>query len=334
MFHNVLYGAVLFFCSLSVALTKCPPSYIIAPCTCSQESNELPDLACYGISSVRSLSDIFANKFPTDQFRQIVITESQLGLLPNDVFKGKSFRDIQFSSNRKTSFKDKAIFSSSQSTLTRLSIVQETDKWQFNADNVANFNQLNYLEISGDEMELTGTLNNPALESLVLRSFTMTKIPKLGKLPALLSFDMDGDAIASLSAESFVSMPKLMNLYLGHNKLVSLDVHSLELPNSIIKVDLSGNIIATVQKDWMTGFSSNTSLQLVNNNINRLPREIFQPLVENLAEMLIDGNPLDCGCDIAWLITNPSLLNVVHDAHCLNGTRITNLDAAYFRNNC
>ena len=84
----------------------------------------------------------------------------------------------------------------------------------------------------------------------------------------------------------------------------------------------------------MVGFSSNTSLQLVNNNINRLPREIFQPLVENLAEMLIDGNPLDCGCDIAWLITNPSLLNVVHDAHCLNGTRITNLDAAYFRNNC
>ena len=80
----------------------------------------------------------------------------------------------------------------------------------------------------------------------------------------------------------------------------------------------------------------------MNNNLVTLDRNIFLPVVESLlgragaasGQLLIDGNPLECGCDIAWLVTNSSLLNVVSDGHCVNGTKLTHLDSNFFQQSC
>jgi len=39
------------------------------------------------------------------------------------------------------------------------------------------------------------------------------------------------------------------------------------------------------------------------------------------------GNPLDCGCDIAWLITNPEHMDkVTNGATCYDGTQLKELN--------
>jgi len=253
MYQNIFCGVLLLVCVLSGTCSQCPSSLLISPCSCSSNNGQLPDLACDGVSSLRSLSDIFSQKFPTNQFHEIIISESKLGLLPKDVFHGKSFQVIRFLRNRYTSFKTKNVFSSSQSQLTNLTIIQETDNWTFDFNNLANFNKLSYLELIGDEMELTGTMKSPTLETLTLVSYSMTEFPKLGNLPSLRNLNLDSNAIATVPRNGFAAMPKLTNLYLGHNKLQSLAASALVFTNTMTTVDLSGNLISSLANGWITG---------------------------------------------------------------------------------
>lgn len=253
MYQKRFYSALVLVFGLSATYSQCPSSFLITPCSCSLKEGQLPDLTCNGISNLRSLSDIFSRKFPTNEFHEIVVSGSRLGPLPNNVFQDKSFQVIRFSMNRLTSFSNKRIFSSSQSRLTNLIVIQETDQWTFDFDNIANFDKLSNLQLIGDEMKLTGTVRSSSLESLNLVSYSMTEFPRLGDLPSLQNLDLDANAIATLPPNLFASMPKLANLYLGHNKLVSLGSSALALTNTITTVDLSGNLINSLQKGWITG---------------------------------------------------------------------------------
>lgn len=47
------------------------------------------------------------------------------------------------------------------------------------------------------------------------------------------------------------------------------------------------------------------------------------------------GNPLVCGCDIAWLVTNPDWVGKIgNTAECADGVRIVDLDPQYYTDNC
>lgn len=83
--------------------------------------------------------------------------------------------------------------------------------------------------------------------------------------------------------------------------------------------------------------SSTTSLQLLNNYIRLLDQSLFEELITAMlpsGKILLDGNPLACGCEIAWVVTNTDYKAVVSDARCVNGTRLVNLDPNYFLQNC
>lgn len=253
MHQKIFCGLVFLVCSLSRTYSLCPSSLLISPCSCSLKDGQLPSMACNDISSLKSLSDIFSAKFPTNELNEIVISDSQLGPLPNDVFRGKSFRTVYFSMNRHTSFKNKNIFSSSQQQLTNLTIIQETDSWTFDFENVAGLSKLSYLKLIGDDVRFTGTMKSPTLEALTLVSYSLKEFPKLGDLPSLQTLDLDANAIAAVPANAFASMPKLTNLYLGHNKLVSLGSSALVFTSAMTTVDLSGNLISTLQVGWISG---------------------------------------------------------------------------------
>ena len=252
----ILHLLALFLLSWDVKLglaVQCPSSVLISPCNCSVESGQFLQLKCSGIDSVKSLSDIFSRKFPANDFQRIDITDSQLGPLPNDVFNGKSFAIIRFSANRRTSFENAKIFSSSKARLTSLTIDQDTDEWSFNAANIVDFKALSHLEVSGYDMQLVGSLANPALKTLVLRSYLMSSLPALGKLPSLQTLDLDGNVLAQLSANYFAALPTVTSVYLGHNKLVALGSSTLAFSGSMSLIDLSSNIIDTIEKGWITG---------------------------------------------------------------------------------
>lgn len=89
--------------------------------------------------------------------------------------------------------------------------------------------------------------------------------------------------------------------------------------------------------NYQTGLSSAASVSLVNNNINVLDPSSFEGVIQSLiptGKLLLDGNPLTCGCEVAWVVTDASYLTVVSDGRCVNGTRLTTLDPNYYLQNC
>jgi hypothetical protein len=169
------------------------------------------------------------------------------------VFNGKSFEIISFLNNRLTSFDNTGIFTSSKSSLTSLSVRQDADDWTFNFANLQGYNLLAELELSGYSMALSGTLSSSSLASLTLRSDLLLGLPSLGTLPALSILNLDGSYISNLNGNSFSSFSSLSELYLGHNKIEALPTGALSLTGSVIQVDLSSNLIDSVQSNWITG---------------------------------------------------------------------------------
>ena len=249
-----LYGFLAEGIAYSVKAVACPDSFLITPCVCTLTGSQL-DMTCAGLTTLKSLTDIFARAFPTNDMHSIVISGSQLGPLPNDVFNGKSFEIIDFSNNRLTSFVNSGIFSSSQSRLTSLTVKQDTDDWTFNVANVQSCNLLAELELSGYRMTLQGTLSSTSLTSLTLRSDLQTSLPTLGALPALSILNLDGSTIDNLVGNTFSTLTKLAELYLGHNKIISLSTGLLSLTGPTTLVDLSSNLIENMvqQAGWITG---------------------------------------------------------------------------------
>lgn len=88
---------------------------------------------------------------------------------------------------------------------------------------------------------------------------------------------------------------------------------------------------------YILGVTSAASVSLVNNYIATLDQSSFETVIQALlptGKLLLDGNPLTCGCDVAWVVTDASYLTVANDARCVNGTRLINLDPNYFMSNC
>ena len=71
--------------------------------------------------------------------------------------------------------------------------------------------------------------------------------------------------------------------------------------------------------------------------MSALDRLSFEGVIQALmpsGTLLLDGNPLTCGCEVAWIVTDPAYLTVASDGRCVNGTRLTNLDPNYYVQNC
>ena len=245
---------VLFYCFVvNVDAAACPDAVLISPCVCKLTGDQV-DMTCAGLLSLQSLSDIFGRTFPTTDMHSIIISGSKLGPLPSDVFKGKSFEMIQFTDNQLTSFDNPSIFSSSKTRLTSLILNQDADDWTFNFANVQGFDLLMSMQITGYNLLLSGTLSSTSLTQLFIQSDLITTLPSFGSLPNLSLLDLDGNTIETLPTNSFTGVNSLTEVYLGHNKLVSLPTGTLTLTSPAVSiVDLSSNLIDSFSTGWITG---------------------------------------------------------------------------------
>jgi len=86
-------------------------------------------------------------------------------------------------------------------------------------------------------------------------------------------------------------------------------------------------------EDSFEGASTDIQILLQGNFIRRLPEATWRPLTERilhtpLAQGQIDlnWNPLDCGCDVKWLIVDLGAPEVFVNARCANGDNLLDLD--------
>ena len=261
MARLLIFLSVLLVCSVTGRVfpnvddsraAACPESFLISPCVCLVDGDNV-NMTCAGLPSLQSLSDIFARTFPTNELHSIVVSGSKLDILPNDVFKGKSFQVVSFLDNPQISFSNPSVLSSSAARLTSLTIEQDTGDWTFNFANVQGYNALNFLKATGYDMMPSGTLSSSGLNTLQLQSDLIQSVPTFGSLPALSLLALDGSAIASIPPNSFSTLSSLTQLYLGHNKIVSLGTGALTVSSRMTAVDLSSNLINELKPGWITG---------------------------------------------------------------------------------
>ncbi|CAG0900738.1 unnamed protein product [Darwinula stevensoni] len=93
-------------------------------------------------------------------------------------------------------------------------------------------------------------------------------------------------------------------------------------------VTLYENNISKLKPKAITGLRFDTEVYLSKNNITELEQETFLPILEDLwhgnGSLFLSGNPIQCGCKLAWLVFAPELLRVVKGT-CENGTVLKTL---------
>ncbi|XP_053679721.1 protein artichoke [Anopheles nili] len=188
---------------------------------------------------------------------------------------------------------------------------------------------LQYLDLSSNELTLLehGSLRNlPELQELVLADNKLTELKDrvFEDLPSLQAVHLQQNNLRYISPYSFYRSPSIVYLNLSANEFRSLDSVGLRSVRNLEVLDLTGNGIRKITPnplrglDWLVElkldnnqicgiqgepFSSMPRLRVLslrNNRMSRVPEPIFRSLRTNIAILDVDGNPLDCSCEMLW----------------------------------
>jgi len=196
------------------------------------------------------------------------------------------------------------------------------------------------------------------LEELYLQRLdtSLAGLPDLSSLTNLKFLSLLDGNLGSVSATNFAGLDVLSSLYLDRchittlepgsfSNLSSLNHLSMEFNNfthvpaktfvnlpALVRLNMGGGSIETVGDNFEDA-NPNIQILLHDNHITTLPEETWRSLVEKmlntpLSQGVIDvaNNPLDCGCDVKWLIVDLKAPQVFRNARCANGENLVDLD--------
>ncbi|XP_042890204.1 leucine-rich repeat-containing protein 15-like [Penaeus japonicus] len=338
----VLWLAVM----LPSALSQCPPSANIEPCSCSVNGFVGLQLTCFGIVTEEELRSIFHNtSFPVTSFDEINIINCATESLGADLFGQLDADRLYIENNPNLKSVDLELLASPMS----------------------------------DRVRVIGISKNPQMEVADLRLFENVKRTDLmvtmiennfktitppSKPINIYSLNLGRNAIASVTADMLKNLQGVEYLYLYENGLTTINSGALTtldslkdlqlhmnslgpvlspgavaLPASLTSLTLDSNGISEVMPEAITGFSSSAYLSLRSNSLQSFPEEAFRPLLERLAEgggrLDLSGNfGLPCDCSIVWLFLTPGVLDAVDQYYCENYVPITAIDSEALIQSC
>ncbi|CAL4067474.1 unnamed protein product [Meganyctiphanes norvegica] len=290
----------------------CPDAEDIAPCVCTYDSvSNAMDLECSAVESEEQLKQIFKANFPFNNFHQFHLRDNNnIKELEAGVFNGISFEIIIIEWN-----------SLEVIELQALDSCYETATWIYLSYN-------NITSFPFDEVSLFSKL----------RDFTMTDnslsvIPAdaFHGLTALENLDIgynNADIVGT-----FQDLPNLLLIDLGHNALPTIPAQFIKTGSSDLSyIGLGGNNIVSVEPgafDIVDGLD----IYMYGNSLSTLDEATWRPHLEAGGTLDAAGNPLVCGCDIAWLFGEDQLLEQVdYNALCTDGEFLHDLDPSIFDN--
>ncbi|XP_056645716.1 leucine-rich repeats and immunoglobulin-like domains protein 2 [Diorhabda sublineata] len=160
----------------------------------------------------------------------------------------------------------------------------------------------NFIEkIEQDSWEFCKTLEILDLSFNNLTSIESETFKNLGNLQKLL---LNNNQIAVITDKAFIHLPKLKTLNLSNNKIFWTveDANGIfKGLNSLIKFNLAGNYIKSINADAFVGLKNVTYLDLSNNNISSIQNNTFAEL-PLLKELMLNTTSLFCDCTLKWFM--------------------------------
>ncbi|XP_058459946.1 protein artichoke isoform X2 [Malaya genurostris] len=233
---------------------------------------------------------------------------------------------------------------------------------QLRQGSLRNLPLLKYLDLSSNELTILehGSLRNlPELQELVLADNKLVDLKDriFEDLPNLQAVHLQQNNLQYISPYTFYRSPSIVYLNLSTNQFRSLDSVGLRSIRNLEVLDLSGNSIKKIIPnplrglDWLVElkldnnmicgiqgepFSSMPRLRVLslkNNRMSRVPEAIFRSLRTNIAILDIDGNPLDCSCDMLWYLAwLQETKHLYPGPRCRDGKML--MDTRLSRNDC
>ncbi|XP_030844051.1 toll-like receptor 3 [Strongylocentrotus purpuratus] len=142
----------------------------------------------------------------------------------------------------------------------------------------------------------------------------------------LKHLDLSSNYFPILQSGIFQQLSVAQELNLDYCKITNLHPFVFSGLESLQKLSLNGNNIQHIHDDVLSGlgqiksisfdgnrinfleelmFSNNwklTNLSLANNRLTRLSQSTFKPIFSSILSLNLSMNPIDCNCDLQWLI--------------------------------
>ena len=133
----------------------------------------------------------------------------------------------------------------------------------------------------------------------------MTPVPCLNNCRCYYSQDFRVNVYDCSQGNGFpASVPKNTDWLLCSNSRIHSLPDNISYLQNITKMNVSSNDLHTIPQNTLTGLVNSGELKMLdisNNAFSSLPKELQHS--ENLKVVYIANNPINCNCDMLWLIS-------------------------------
>ncbi|CAG0888219.1 unnamed protein product [Darwinula stevensoni] len=328
----------------ALGLPPCPKPDLIAPCTCEfgeagPDFDAPTDSPVFVDCSAATASEIFSAfndvAWASDQKYFDIWWNDALTDLPSGVFGDVSFHAIQIHGARNLERMDPDALERSGDRLRDLTVAF-CRLGDFPWEALPRLGELRSVDASDNAIARLPAIESPTLQSLYLQQNDISDVRAGWATPELKVLDLDNNPISSLPPEFLEGLGSLESFSCWGCRLgPTLPSGSMAFRSPALKVvELYGNGIEIVEPGAITGLTADTRVNLHYNRISSLREESLRGMLEALSpgtgQLDVYGNPVECGCSMAWIVLDPEFLKSVK-GECKDGTAFQELDPGSFR---
>ncbi|XP_037793527.1 oplophorus-luciferin 2-monooxygenase non-catalytic subunit-like [Penaeus monodon] len=312
----------------------CPDPQDISPCVCTVDEQHNMKLDCSQVESEDQLAQVFSSYIPFTHFHSLYISGNQhLKILRNGALGPASFEWIHITEGVLEEVQDEAL-SQSYPTASHINF-QANNVSRFPFYELPLFTSLVHLQMQTNSLESFPVLNSDTLQEIVLNENLFGEIPLDGfqGVKNLYSISVSANDVKILRPGTFTDLPHLHYLHLDSNLLTDIPAGAIGFSGKG-SLHLQNNNIKSIAIGSITGVNTG-HIYLAKNSLVVLEEGVFRPFLEGGATLDVDDNPLGCGCDLAWLITNSYFMALTSPAaSCYDGELLTSLDPSIYVDLC
>lgn len=307
----------------------CPDPLEIDPCVCYTEDYDI-NFDCSGVVTEDQLRKIFADSFPGTDARKLTIKDNNfLTVLHDGVFGKTQFVEVHISGTNIHTIETGA-FSGSYNRVVKM-VLSDNKLVSFPFGEVANFTMLEQLDLTSNVIDNLRQISSASLEDLFVGANMLTSIPAnaFKNTPQLQRFRAGRNMIAGIDELTFSTLKYLQQVDLTANKIAKIERHTFVFNGTVTSLYISFNSISSLGANAMMGVTNMVNIEY--NSLKTFDEEVWRTVLEDGAIVSIKNNPLQCDCDIRWLIVDDNFLSqIMSGATCEDGTLIHEIDPAYF----
>lgn len=291
---------------------------------------------CSHVESEEQLARVFSATIPFPTFRRLVISQNtHLKSLQRGVLGEASFREIYVIGSVLQEVQEGAL-NNSHATLTDIRIYANNLS-VFPFRELPLFASLLRLDLNHNNLSSFPLLHSDVLSYIDLGYNHIGELPSEGfrNLSQLAEVHLAGNRVQEIHTGTFAGYAKLAFVSLGDNQLTYVYPGAFQLTsiqhNSVL---LHNNLITSLEVNAIAGVVEGF-VSLHNNTITALNEESLRPLLEERVQVDLSANPLTCGCDVAWILIDETMLSLIDDdATCISGELLVELDPKIYIDLC